>query len=214
MRFLLFCLLVGLVWSQQVELRVPAPSRSRTLFAKEDELYELFDRGDEEVRIVFAIDCSASMREVWERVVKSALLALSELPENVFFGMVVFSSACEGGAVLWRRTLVRATTRNRAIAMRWLTIWRPAGCSTLIEAIENAFSLGDGISLFLAADDIPNVGKVKEPDVVIEKAARMVAFNRGRINTIFIGEDGKAASFFADLAYHCNGSFAVFCFTR
>ncbi len=206
-------LMIGFVWAQQVELPIPPPPNRHSTFGDETDLCELFDSDCEDVFVVFAIDRSASMKRIWEKVVASAESAISELPPNAFFNIVLFSSACEGGAVAWRRGLVVADARGKAEAMRWLGGWRPAGCSVLLVALKTAFSLSDCVSVFLVADDYPNTGETDAGEIV-GAARRLVSKNGGRLNTILVSEDEKAAELLAELAHCCGGSFRFRAFVK
>jgi len=206
-------LLIGFVWMQQVELPIPPPPNRHAIFKSETDLCELFDAGCEDVRVVLAIDCSASMKQIWEEVVRSAQDAVTELPPNALFNIVLFSSAYEGGVVAWRRGLVAADARSKAEAMRWLRQRCPAGCSVLVEALKTAFSLSRRVSVFLVADDYPNTGETEAEGIVVA-ARRLVSQNGGRLNTILVSEDEKAAELLAELAYRCGGSFRFRAFSK
>lgn len=206
-------LMLGFVWMQQVELPIPPPPNRHDIFRDETDLRELFDADCEDIRVVFAIDCSASMKQIWEEVVGSAEGAISELPPNALFNIVLFSSACEGGAVAWRGGVVAADARSKAEAMRWLRQRCPAGCSVLLEALKTAFSLAERVSVFLVADDYPNTGETDACEIM-EAAWRLVSQNGGRLNTILVSEDDKAAELLAELAYRCGGSFRFRAFAK
>jgi hypothetical protein len=185
--------------------------------------------GVESSRVVFVVDVSYSMhvralegdgaRLTRLEYVQAELAAAIEeqLDDDDEFNVVVFSD----GVRTFQRGLVRASSRNKRAAARFVRSLQPDGDTNIYEALEAAFAHEDADTIYFLSDGSPNRGPVTIPDDILGATRQWDAGRGVRLHTVaFLAGDaeafgvvenkGMSERFLRALAEAHGGSFQLF----
>ena len=157
-------------------------------------------------RLVFVFDTSGSMAGPRLDAAKRELMnAISKLPEETAFGIVVFNSRVDA----WQKQLVAATPNNKDSALRFMGGLLAREQTGTYDALATAFSY-DAEALYLLTDGAPTTGKFIQPGEIITAITHGNLARRLTIHTIGIGvgpEGGPFDEFLRELARNNYGQY-------
>jgi len=102
------------------------------------------------------------------------------LSDDSKFNIIIFSN----GAKAWKKSLTRATEKNRESALEFVRNMQPLGGTNIYAALEEAFKDREVDTIYLLSDGNPTVGETTDHKEILAAVRR---WNRGRniiINTI------------------------------
>jgi hypothetical protein len=133
-------------------------------------------------RAVFVIDISGSMAgQRLAAAQKELISAIDGLPEDASFNMVAFSDR----AIIWRKSLVAASSQSKQAADKWVYSLRAGGHTAAYDALEAAFGF-DAEAVYFLSDGQPNAGKIPMPLAIIAAVTQTNHTRRISIYTIGI----------------------------
>jgi hypothetical protein len=102
---------------------------------------EFFDSPANGRRICYVVDCSGSMRGLWNRVREELVDSIEKLPQDYYFCVIVFG----GGSILESGggKMVRATEQAKKEAHDFIAAVGPRGGTNAAEALERAIMTKD-----------------------------------------------------------------------
>ncbi len=134
-------------------------------------------------RIVFVLDNSGSMSGPRIDAAKRELIrAISELPENAQFGVVVFNSI----VTRWHHDLVAADAKAKRGAISFVANLQTTGSTASYDALQVAFGF-DTEAIYFLSDGAPNFGKVRAPGDIVASVTEANRARRISIYTIGVG---------------------------
>ena len=102
---------------------------------------EFFDSPAQGRRICYVVDCSGSMRGLWNRVREELIDSIGKLPQDYYFCVIVFG----GGSILETGggKMVRATEQAKQEAYEFIAAVGPRGATNAEDALERAIMIKD-----------------------------------------------------------------------
>lgn len=102
---------------------------------------EFFDSPANGRRICYVVDCSGSMRGLWENVQRELVDSIGKLQQDYYFCVIVFG----GGSILETGggKMVRATEEAKKEAYDFIAAVQPRGSTNAADAIERAIMIKD-----------------------------------------------------------------------
>lgn len=160
-------------------------------------------------RLVFIIDCSASMRDNNRMVAAKAELidAINALNEETYFDIVAFNSTVGP----WQRTLQKATTPAKAAAAQWVNALEPINYTNSYGALAATFGFKNLEAIYFVSDGAPTVGDIVDKDKIVEAVREGNRVRRVSLYTIGIEPDkdreNSFEGFLRALAEQNNGMY-------
>jgi HEAT repeat protein len=121
--------------------------------------------------------------------------AIRLLSEDTLFNVILFSY----GVKVWQPTLVPATAANRQAAIQWINSIPAWGGTNTFDSLEMAFSIKGppqdkkrdqgADTFFFVSDGRPSVGRILDPDAILQEIGKINRTRRVRINTVAVGKD-------------------------
>lgn len=121
--------------------------------------------------------------------------AIRLLSDDTLFNVVLFSY----GVKVWQPTLVPATAANRQSAIQWIESIPAWGGTNTFDSLEMAFSIKGppqdkkreqgADTFFFVSDGRPSVGRIVDPDAILQEIGKINRTRRVRINTVAVGKD-------------------------
>ncbi len=159
-------------------------------------------------RMIFVLDISssmgapASMGTRLDLAKKELIEAIQPLPEDTYFTILVF----DAGVGVWKRSLVRATEKNRELATIWVKRIAMGRGTNSYEALIRAFAAdGNAEAIFFLSDGKPSKGRITDPAQILREVRLLNFFRRVSIYTF--GFVGQGEQFMRNLAATNNGEF-------
>jgi hypothetical protein len=102
---------------------------------------EFFDSPAKGRRICYVVDCSGSMRGLWNHVREELIDSIGKLPQDYYFCVIVFG----GGSILETGggKMVRATEQAKQEAREFIAAVGPRGGTNAADALERAIMIKD-----------------------------------------------------------------------
>jgi hypothetical protein len=102
---------------------------------------EFFDATAQGRRICYVVDCSGSMRGLWNKVQEELVDSIGKLEQDYYFCVIVFG----GGSILESGSgkMVRATDDAKKEAYGFIKAIRPMGTTNAAAALERAITIKD-----------------------------------------------------------------------
>ncbi len=102
---------------------------------------EFFDSPAKGRRICYVVDCSGSMRGLWNRVREELIDSIEKLPQDYYFCVIVFG----GGSILETGggKMVRAAEQAKQEAYEFIAAVGPRGATNAEDALERAIMIKD-----------------------------------------------------------------------
>jgi len=133
-------------------------------------------------RIVFCLDLSGSMAQPLDekggkkepRIVTARAeleKALRSLPDDALFTIVVYSNTVDA----WKKKLVKATDRNKALAWKWVEKREPDGSTNIYDALDLSLQIAAGRkgasadTIFFMTDGMPTDGRIVDPAQILSE---------------------------------------------
>jgi hypothetical protein len=157
-------------------------------------------------RVVFVFDTSGSMGGARLEAAKRELAkAITTLPENCSFGIVVFNTRVAS----WQKQLVLATQANKDAAARFVGALVAREQTATYDALAAAFNF-DAEAIYLLTDGEPTTGRVVNASDIVASISRGNLARRLSIYVIGIGvgpEGGPFDAFLSELAKRNFGQY-------
>lgn len=200
--------------------------RARTQ-AEQNQYFTIPIRSD---RVIFAVDISSSMEEVYgsiggsykkelfavpppnpkrytklDRVKNELVRAIRGLQDSDRFQIITFAN----GTTVAFDGLVPATREHRRTAEKFILQLKAGGETALQPALEIALGgTTDADTLFLLTDGEPTCGAIVDPAQILARVARANRIRRTEIHTIFVGaETAPGRGLLESLAREHRGEF-------
>lgn len=163
-------------------------------------------------RVVFVIDTSGSMNTVergksrLERAQEQLTKVINTFDSKTRFLVIAFSD----DPYTYADRLIRATRAERTEAGKRVKELYSEGGTNIFDSLEMAMDIPRVESIFLLSDGAPGVGRIINPDAILDEMKRMNRYARVRINTISIGGTPTMKNFMQRLAAQNYGSHASF----
>jgi hypothetical protein len=153
---------------------------------------------------------SRSVKKRIDSVKKELVNAIYGLDDKVYFSIVFYNSAVS----VWKPELVPATNENKMAAISAIEKLTPSGRTNIYDALEAAYKIvgsaaltknepkrvttgggkgspSENISgadtIFLLTDGNPNIGKIPEPQAIVDAVRKLNETRKIKINTIAVG---------------------------
>lgn len=160
---------------------------------KEDSLprTNFFGEGDRAHNVVYVIDASGSMIDIFDALRREMIRSLSSMKESQYFHMI-FLRADEPNE-FWPRKLVPADRTNRKKAVTYLQGYLPPGQTNPVPAMRRAFQVLNGARkkgsiIYLLTD-----GRFLVNEKLLGEIRELNSDGCARIFTILVGNDPPAA---------------------
>jgi len=128
---------------QAEDLRPPIPEETTNTTVSQESAasIEFFDSPANGRRICYVVDCSGSMRGLWNKVREELDDSISKLPQDYYFCVIVFG----GGSILETGggKMVRATEQAKKEAYGVIAAIQPRGGTNAADALERAIMVKD-----------------------------------------------------------------------
>ncbi|MEA3451734.1 MAG: VWA domain-containing protein [Bacteroidota bacterium] len=141
---------------------------------------------------------------------KELIPAIRGLSEDTYFTIFVF----ENNVKSWRRSLVKATSANKNIAITYVNNLKSGGGTNIYGSLEKAFKLAGDVNnsssvlgvetIFLLSDGAPSAGKITSQNELISEIEQWNSLDRVIINTIGLDND-QDKDFLSKLATNNRG---------
>ncbi|XP_077930831.1 von Willebrand factor A domain-containing protein 3A, partial [Halichoerus grypus] len=157
-----------------------------------------------ESRVCILVDTSGSMGPYLQQVKTELILLIWEQLRKHCdsFSLLSFAEDLR----LWRDTLVETTDAACHEAMQWVTQLRAQGSTSILQALQKAFSFHDVEGLYLLTDGKPDTSC----SLILSEVQRLTEKSNVKMHTISLNGSGRAAAdFLRNLAtltggrYHC-----------
>jgi hypothetical protein len=144
------------------------------------------------------------------RLKQAMIAAIKDLPDDTTFTIVTFATNVKR----WQPKLIRATSKNKANAVDFVTGMTPQGFTNLDTALGEAFKVEGGTAFYVFSDGVPQRGKTPQgqPDYIdrqeiLDKVEQWNRLRQVKIYTIGLGE--ADAAFMTRLATENGGKFTA-----
>lgn len=176
-------------------------------------------------RVVFCIDISGSMEFPLdgrtgkqppriETAKRELLAALSALPEDARFNVVVYSAEVK----VWKPRMQKADARIKAAARNFVEKLKPQGPTNIFDALVTSMDLAASLdskrkkgdpeadTIFFLTDGVPTHGRLVEPHRILEEISRRNAILGLKIHAIGVSKEQNKAFLF-NLARRNGGTY-------
>ena len=180
-------------------------------------------------RVVFCIDISGSMNFPLDgqggkkdprikRAKKELIQALSALPEDAIFNIVVYSVSVK----VWKRRMQTATLKSKQSARKFVEALEPSGGTNIFDALvtslQTAATAGkkkpkkgeppSADTIFFLTDGQPTAGRITDPNQIIEEITNRNSLLGLTIHTVGVSRE-QNAGFLLNLAKRNNGKYVA-----
>ncbi|XP_062999114.1 von Willebrand factor A domain-containing protein 3A [Elgaria multicarinata webbii] len=155
-----------------------------------------------EAKVCILVDTSGSMDRSLEQVAKelTSLIWDQLRKNNTKFSLISFAE----GVDVWQECLVEATNEACHDAAQWLSMFRAHGNTSILKALQRAFSLQDVEALYVLTDGKPDTSC----NLVLKEIEMLLRKRTIKIHTIsFNCSDSGANDFLKKLAFQTGGRY-------
>lgn len=196
----------------------PPGDRGRTIYERIDSRNTLFVIDFSSSMQVKFQDSSGASRSRLDYVKQELISAIeAQLDKKDRFNLIAFSTKVRP----WKKKLIKATSKNKKKARRWIRRLRPDGETNIYDTLEMAFKLKKVDTIYFLTDGNPTTGAVTINQDILGHVRKWNAGRGVRICTIgFLSGDGKligvsedkgmSKRFLKQLAEQNGGSVTIF----